>query len=152
MKKGFTLIELLVVIAIIGILASVVLASLSSARNKGKDAAVSSELSNMRAQAELFYTDNDGYGTFSTTTNCATGSLFVIGTANSLSTLIAGVVAEGTTPLCNATAASGTIATSWAVSAALPSDAASFFCVDSSGYSNKGTKQSGVTSGVASCQ
>ena len=55
MKKGFTLIELLVVIAIIGILSSVVLASLNSARNKGANAAIKSGLANTRAQAELYY-------------------------------------------------------------------------------------------------
>lgn len=58
-QKGFTLIELLVVIAIIGILSSVVLASLNSARDKGNDAAVKSNLSNIRAEAELYYDDND---------------------------------------------------------------------------------------------
>jgi len=58
-NRGFTLIELLVVIAIIGILASVVLASLNTARDKGTDAANKSNLNNIRSQAEIVY-DNDG--------------------------------------------------------------------------------------------
>ncbi len=62
LHKGFTLIELIIVIAIIGILASVVLASLNSARDKDEDAAVKSSLNNVRGQAALFYDDNGDYG------------------------------------------------------------------------------------------
>ncbi len=58
-SRGFTLIELLVVIAIIGVLASVVLASLNSARQKGEDSGAKANLANIRPQAEIVY-DNDG--------------------------------------------------------------------------------------------
>ena len=61
--QGFTLIELLVVIAIIGILASVVLASLNTARDKGRDAAARSDLNNMRAQAQIIYDNTGSYDT-----------------------------------------------------------------------------------------
>ena len=72
-NKGFTLIELLVVIAIIGILSSVVLASLNSARNKGANAAVQSGLANMRAQAELFFSSQNPNSYAGVCTNATSG-------------------------------------------------------------------------------
>ncbi len=64
--RGFTLIELLVVIAIIGILSSVVLASMASARAKSRDATRMRDLRELQKVVELYYTK---YGAYPSTSN-----------------------------------------------------------------------------------
>jgi len=54
-SKGFTLIELLVVIAIIGILSSVVLASLNSARKKARDARRLADIKQIQTALDLYF-------------------------------------------------------------------------------------------------
>ena len=60
-KKGFTLIELLVVIAIIGVLASIVLASLNTARLKGRDVRRIADIGQLRLALELYFDSFRGY-------------------------------------------------------------------------------------------
>ena len=59
--KGFTLIELLVVIAIIGVLSSVVLASLNTARSRANDAKRVSDLRQLVTALELYRSSNPTY-------------------------------------------------------------------------------------------
>jgi len=89
-SKGFTLIELLVVIAIIGLLSSVVLVSLSNARNKGRDSSAVGSLSSLRSAAEMYYSGSANYGSIwggldisaaGTVTNVVGGSGWAAGTA-----------------------------------------------------------------------
>jgi prepilin-type N-terminal cleavage/methylation domain-containing protein len=54
-QTGFTLIELLVVIAIIGILAATIVVSMSNARRGSINSSVAQTVTNMRAQAEIFF-------------------------------------------------------------------------------------------------
>ena len=60
-SKGFTLIELLVVIAIIGILSSIVLASLNEARKNAKDASMKNSIMESAKIAEVFFYDTGDY-------------------------------------------------------------------------------------------
>lgn len=60
-RKGFTLIELLVVIAIIGILASIVLASLNSARKKSRDARRVADVKQIQLALEMSFDSNRTY-------------------------------------------------------------------------------------------
>ena len=60
-NKGFTLIELLVVIAIIGLLATVVMTSLNSARKKGRDTRRIEDINQLRSALEMYYDSNGSY-------------------------------------------------------------------------------------------
>jgi prepilin-type N-terminal cleavage/methylation domain-containing protein len=134
MKRGFTLIELLVVIAIIGILSSVVLASLNSARAKGQQAAVKSNLANMRAQAALFYDNN---GSKYPTTLCTSDSV-----VTSASTSISN---SGSAMTCTTDGDQ-----KFVMVASLPggTGANAGWCIDSNGYSGFTASTSASASGA----
>lgn len=62
-RAGFTLIELLVVVSLIGVLATLVLANLNAARQRGRDAQRKSDLRNIQTALRLFYNDYGRYPT-----------------------------------------------------------------------------------------
>lgn len=131
-KRGFTLIELLVVIAIIGILSTVVLSSLNSARAKGKDASAKSEMASIRSQAGLYYDDNNqSFGVDGTDCNTV-DSLFDPAATNNINGLITAAEAAVT-----GTAVCANSSTAYVVG--LPLLNGDSWCVDSTGYSGTTT-------------
>jgi len=111
-QKGFTLIELLVVIAIIGILASMIIANLGTARNKARDASIKGSMDSLRSSGELYASDNnEEYEGF----------------CDSITKITNAVDAQGSTLNCE------DADLSWAACAVLRSDSDKAWCVDSDG-------------------
>ena len=119
-NRGFTLIELLVVIAIIGILSSVVLASLNNARGKGKDAAIKGNMATVLTNMAVWY---DGNGDYSGFTADATYTVPAGAITNAGKTVISGSKTDTDDQFCAcSTLYDTTLGT---------------YCVDHTGYKNQ---------------
>lgn len=85
-KKGFTLIELIVVIAIIGLLSTLAVVALGSARQKARDSKRLSDLKQLQTALELYYTDVNAY---------PAGNAVTLGTGNAACLNGSGFAATG---------------------------------------------------------
>ena len=96
MKKGFTLVELLVVIAIIGILSTLSVVALNSARAKSRDARRLSDIKQIRTALDMYYDASSTYPTTScTSTPLGTGNcacLTSVGWTNTSTTNCTGTI------------------------------------------------------------
>lgn len=153
LKQGFTLIELLVVVAIIGILASVVLASLNTARSKGNDAAIKANLDNMRAQAAIYY-DGAGNQSYGASASCSVTNAGAFGTGCtgmfSDTTIKAGLSAAANASGATVYGFTDSTGGIYEMVAGLKSTSGTYWCVDSSGQSKQetGTVPTTATTGT----
>lgn len=157
-QKGFTLLELLVVIAIIGVLAAVILTSLNSARSKGEDAAIKSNIKTITTQAQLYADSNNDLWSSTTswggtnTTTCTFPNTF----------LADSVISKAITAILNGNSGSrycylltngapGYIY-AWVLVFPLKQTANTFWCIDSTGASREknlnGVAYNGTSSGT----
>ena len=96
-QPGFTLIELLVVIAIIGLLSTLAIVALNSARQKSRDAKRVSDIKQVQTALELYFADQNGYPAGVNTTLGSAGST-TLSSTNGFSGSAAGTTYMGLVP------------------------------------------------------
>ncbi len=108
------------------------LASLNTARTRGNDAAIKSNLATIPVQAELYYDTNGNYGTVTTdVTTCSNANTFIysdVTARNALNAATSSAAANGTCFLNG----NGTNNNAYAIS--VPLRNGGHWCVDSTGF------------------
>jgi type IV pilus assembly protein PilA len=88
-RKGFTLIELLIVVVIIGILAAIAIPKFANTKQKATVATMKSDLKNLVAAQEAFFSDNQDYaGSIGASQTNGTGGAGVIAVTPSANNVI----------------------------------------------------------------
>jgi len=136
-NRGFTLIELLVVIAIIGILASIVLVSLNSARQKGQDTRILADVNQIRTQIESEASAGGGYPVGAST--CLTANANTISGSGNCATLSADAVTNGGSVAVVTVPNSGAANTNYTAYAVHGIQHLGAYCVDSTGIAKSYT-------------
>ncbi len=161
LTRGFTLIELLVVIAIIGILASVVLASLNTARVNARTTAIKAQVLEFRKLMNLEFLDNGSYTNLNRNwaggaTECASRGYAgeyaqkAIEICEALDAMIDNPTSNGHLYTGVNTGAGLSNATQYSIMARLPNNL--WFCAGSSGMTSASTTGSGSQPwGAAGC-
>ena len=106
-RRGFTLIELLVVIAIIGILSTLAVVALNSARQRSRDAKRVSDVRQIQTSLELGFSESGGYPSESSAVIlgdanhdvlCINGGAIFQGSTTGCTTILMGLVPTNPTP------------------------------------------------------
>lgn len=130
-NAGFTLIELIIVIAIIGILAAIALAALGVARDRGRDAAIQSDLNTIRTQAAIYYKNSGAGAGYGAPDTFCSSTINMFGDPNIKRAAQAADKVNGPSGAiaCNVSAGGS----AYVVSAQLVTDPSTYWCVDSRG-------------------
>lgn len=130
-SKGFTIIELLVVIAIIAVLAAIVLINVTGYIAKARDAAIRSDMTNIKTGMVLCYTETNTYGG----TGSPVGPTCILNTAYVPATLSADITKQGGDLVTGA----AFTATTYCASSKLASNASKYVCIDATGTTKEST-------------
>ena len=97
-EKGFTLVELLVVVSIIGLLSTLAIVALGSARTKARDAKRVSDMRQIATALEMYFSDNDYYPSVASAINLGEDGALTFSETNAFNNDGAGIIYMGSVP------------------------------------------------------